>query len=1086
MNSRPSLNRFSPRVLGHTSVAAASLAMALIAAPAFAQDAGSAPTNGSVAPGAGVPVTGSTLTAGDDANTAVQDVVVTGSRISRPDLVAQSPVIAVTSEQVRLSGQTRIEDVINQLPQLSVSQSSSVSNGSDGTATANLRNLGDTRTLVLVNGLRLPPGDPSRNAGSVLGSAADLNNIPALLVKRVDVLTGGASAVYGADAVAGVVNFILDEEFTGLKIDGQSSLADHNNNNTVARSIISADPRYTSTTNPLLLPRDHDYDGGSYTVSAVAGAKFGTDGAGHVSLFGVYHRQEPVLLASRDYANCPIASNELDNGPGAASSSKLTDYYCSGSSNTAQTSLLINGGSGGGLGNGPGTRLILTPGSGIRTYDDAADPYSFNATNYFQRPDTRINAGGFLSYDFSEHAKAYFNGLFMDDHSLAQIAPSGTFNNVFTLNCSNPLLSTIQATTFGCVAPGPGNLQTVNVALAKRNVEGGARFDDLRHTDYRIVAGLRGKINEIFSYDAHYQYGATIYRERYLNDLSRARVANALNNCLTPAGASIGDAACVPYNIFTGTTTLQANTAAGVTQGAINYVSTPGRKNAAIREQVAGGTIQADLGAMGVQSPFASKGISLAFGPEWRRESLALVTDNEFATGDLLGQGGQTKSSSGSFTVTEGFIEAGVPLVSDRPFVQDLTFDGAYRFSHYSSVGNTNTWKLSLSWSPFGGNLEGALRFRGSINRAVRAPTIQDFFAPSQLGLGGSSDTCAQRSAGRQSSGTLAACLRTAQSDPNFAAQFANGFGIARNPASQYNSITAGAVTAGSTLRPETAITKTFGFVIEPRAFLPHFSATVDYYDINLKDRIGTDGYGTIFNQCYNTGSTYYCGLIHRDPANGSLWLTPNGYISDPVYNTGHLKTNGVDVSAQYSTGLGRFGKLALAFNGTRLLHLKTEVTLHQPNGSIASNGYYDCVGYYDDGSFCGVPNPKWRHSLRATYNLVEPITLSLNWRHIGQSYSQYANNDLGADGTALIGGYAKADLPNSRIPAYDYLDAVIAIRPAHTNFEFRIGVNNVADRDPPLIPGAEYNVGNLNGNTVGGLYDNLGRTLFAGVSAKF
>lgn len=1060
-----------------TGAASSALLLALAASPAVAQVGQDAPP---------VATTASSQVAPSDPTQPASDIVVTGSRISRPDLVAQSPVTAVTDEQIRVSGQTRIEDVLNQLPQASVSQSSSVSNGSDGTATANLRNLGDTRTLVLVNGLRLPPGDPSRNAGSVLGSAADLNNIPSILVKRVDVLTGGASAVYGADAVAGVVNFIIDDQFTGLKFDGQTSIANHNNNNATARSVITADPRFGSATNPVSLPARSQFDGGSYTASLAAGTKFGPDGTGHISLYGVYHQQDPVLLSARDFGSCPLGSNELDNGPGAASPSQAADYYCAGSSNTAQTSLLTNGGAGGGLGTKPGSRLILTPGSGIRAYNAPTDGYNYNPTNYFQRPDRRINAGGFLSYKFSDRVEAYANGMFMDDHSLAQIAPSGTFNNVFTLNCSNPLLSNVQATTFGCAAPGPGSLQTVDVALAKRNVEGGARYDDLRHTDYRFVGGLKGRINDVFSYDVHYQYGATIYREKYLNDLSRTNVQNALNACLTPTGTSLGAAGCVPYNIFTGTTTLQATTAAGVTQNALNYVSVPGYKNGALREQVAGGVIQADLGAVGVKSPFASKGISLAFGPEWRRESLTLNTDNEFATGDLLGQGGQTKSSRGSFSVIEGFVEASVPLASDRAFLQDLTLDSAYRFSHYTSVGDTSTWKVALSWSPFQGNLEGAIRFRGSINRAVRAPTIQDFYAPSQLGLGGSSDMCAQRSGGRAASATLANCLNTAQGDPNFAAQYANGLGIARNPASQYNSLTAGAITAGSTLRPEVAITKTLGIVFEPRHILPHFSATVDYYDINLKDRIGTDGYGTILNQCYNTGSAYYCGLVHRDPANGSLWLTPNGYISDPVYNTGHLKTNGLDFSAQYSTGLGRFGKVGFNFNGTRLLHLKTEVTLHQANGTIGSAGYYDCAGYYDDGSYCGVPNPKWRHNLRVTYTPVAPISMSLNWRHIGSTYSQYANNDLGSDGNPLIGGYAKADLPSSRIPAYDYLDVAVSIHPTDTSFEFRFGINNVADRDPPVIPGAEYNVGNLNGNTVGGLYDSLGRSLFAGVSAKF
>jgi outer membrane receptor protein involved in Fe transport len=1040
------------------------LAVASLAAPAFAQD--------TAAPAADTPADG-------------QTIVVTGSRIARPELTAQSPVTSVTAESIRLTGATRVEDVLNALPQATVSQTSTVSNGSDGTATANLRNLGDTRTLVLVNGMRLPAGDPSRVAGSTLGSAADLNMIPSFLVKRVEVLTGGASAVYGADAVAGVVNFILDDTLNGFKADFQGSVFQHRNDSSVARAAITSDPRYNNPGNPIALPGGNTVDGGTYTVSMAMGSKLG-DNQGHVTVFGSYHHQAPILLSSRDFASCPLASNELESDPGTPSASQEKDFYCTGSSNTARTSLLINGGAGGGLGNPAGTRLIVTPGSGITTYNGATDAYNFNPTNYFQRPDDRWNAGAFIDYEINESFHPYMEFLFMNDKSVAQIAPSGTFNNVFTINCSNPLLSAAQGAALGCIAPGAGSLQTVTAALAKRNVEGGGRQDHLEHTDYRLVAGMKGQIAEGWSYDAHYQYGATIYNEFYLNDFSRSRTQMALNNCQNPDGSAVSDSNCVPYNIFSGTTTLQNTAAQGVTSAAIAYVNTPGFKHATIEENLVNININGDLSRWGIQSPFASKGVALAFGAEYRKESLDFQTDAEFSTGDLLGQGGQTKPSKGSFDVKEGYVEASVPLVSDKPFFQDLNLSAAYRYSSYSTVGSTSTWKIALGWAPFTGASEGLMRFRASINRAVRAPTIQDFFAAKQLGLGGSSDLCAQRSAGRPSNADLAKCLNTAQNDPDFTAHFADGFGIARNPASQYNSLTGGANAFNTTLRPEAAITKTLGVVIEPRNIIRGFSATIDYYDINLKDRIGTDGYTTIFNQCYNTGSSYYCGLIHRDPANGSLWLTPNGYITDPVFNTGRLKTNGIDFSASYTRRVFNGDRINVSFNGTYLLHLKTEVLLHQNDGSLASNGYYDCATFYDDGTACGVPNPHWRHNMRFTYTHADRTTVSLNWRHIGPSNSSASNQDTGTDGGLLIGsGFTPAQIPNSKIKAFDYLDLALRFNPSES-FEWRLGVNNIADRNPPIVPGGDYNTGNMNGNTFGGLYDVLGRTLFIGAGVKF
>ncbi|WP_157215010.1 TonB-dependent receptor plug domain-containing protein [Flavisphingomonas formosensis] len=1000
------------------------------------------------------PAAAAAESAGED-----QTIVVTGSRIARPELIASSPVTVVSDKAIQLSGRSRTEDIVNSLPQVYASQSSGVSNGADGTATLNLRNLGETRTLVLVDGRRLPPGDPSREAGSILGSAADINNIPSILIKRVDVLTGGASAIYGADAVAGVVNFVLDRDFEGFKIDGQTGLYAHNNDNPVA-SVIAADPRKFS------YPHGNETDGLNYDISGAFGTKFG-DGRGHFSVFASYHQQRAVTQDARDYSACGFGSN-------ASTTSFLDNLSCFGSRNSAVANFITDSG------NGDAFIVDSTTGKTFRPFENT-DRYNFAPTNYYQRPDRRYNIGAFVHYDVSDAFKPYADFLYMKDKSDAQIAPSGTFGNLFTLNCSNPMFSAVQAGALGCALPVSGNFadsrQTVDTVIFKRNVEGGSRDDQLEHRAFRILGGAKGELSSAWSYDAYAQLGKTIYRETYLNDFSFSRVRNALNACLNPDGTPIADTSCAPYNIFTGTTTIQPTSATGVTQAALDYVQTPGNKSGYTKEFVADFALNGQLGEYGIKSPWAEDGVNVAIGGEYRKEWVRLNTDLAYSTGDLLGQGGETKPSAGSYDVKEAFVEADIPLLKNIPGFQRFDINAAYRYSYYSTVKTTNTWKVGFEWQPFAGEMESAIRFRGTINRAVRAPTIFDLFAPRQLGLGGSGDPCSAD----EYNGDEVGCLRTGRNDPNFLTHLHNG--IVSNPASQYNSQTAGAVTAGSTLKPETAITKTVGVVFAPRGLLRGFTATVDYYTINLRDTIKTDGYDTIISQCMATGSDYYCDLIKRDPVNGSLWLGPGGYIIDPIYNSGHLKNSGIDVSVAYRLDLDRLGLKAgvidMSLNGTYVLKQKTEVLNHLPNGSLSSAGYYECVGFYGDN--CGVPTPKWRHTFRATWAPVDNFALTATWRHFGGSRWEAAATDInpGSDGTG------KAGHPFDRIKSVNYLDLVASVN-IDDKFTFRVGANNIFDKDPPVINGNDQLNAYVNGNTYPGVYDALGRYLFVGVTARY
>jgi len=466
-------------------------------APAFAQ------TAPGTAPGAAAVDT----TAGDE-----QTIVVTGSRIPQPNLESVAPITVVNNQDIKLQGTTRVEDVLNSLPSVFASQASSLSNGADGTASVDLRGLGTSRTLTLVNGRRLLPGDPSPTSGS----AADINIVPASLLKRVEVLTGGASSTYGADAVAGVVNFIMDTDFEGIRLDGQYSLYQHNNRNKFMQGLIN--DKLAAGLPGYGFPNGSVADGGTVDATLSMGTKFG-DGRGHIMAYFGYRKVKPVLQARRDYSACVLQNSRagVPTCGGSATSGNGNAIVFDDPRGTGVTS----------------TIYTFAPGGG---FNNSTSLYNFGPTNYYQRPDRRYTAGFFANYEINDAIKPYLEFMFMDDRTVAQIAPSGDFGNTLTINCDNPLMSATQHATIcnpnnlinGFLGnfplavgapyndvPGPGGAPlvftdpatgaTYNQAffqLLRRNVEGGPRQADLQHTNYRAVIGSKGDLGKGWSYDA--------------------------------------------------------------------------------------------------------------------------------------------------------------------------------------------------------------------------------------------------------------------------------------------------------------------------------------------------------------------------------------------------------------------------------------------------------------------------------------------------------------------------------------------------------------------------------------------------------
>ena len=554
------------RLLATTIICGAALAAA---APAFAQDA------------------------------PVQEVVVTGSRIPQPNLTAISPITAVSAAEVKLEGTTRVEDLLNNLPQVFASQGSTVSNGSNGTATVDLRGLGDNRTLVLIDGKRVVPGDPG-------APAVDLNFIPAQLIDRVEVDTGGASAVYGSDAVSGVVNFIMKKDFSGVQLDAQYSFYQHDNDDTGLESIIKA--------HNYAYPTGNISDGYQTSVSAIVGVN-APDGKGNITAYATYRSAQAVLEADRDYTACTLAETG-------------STFACGGSSTTSPPRLYLVTGAPGATGTNGASYTTVGTGSGttLRAYNGATDAFNYGPYNYLQRPDTRYTAGAYGHYEINPKADVYTSLMFMDDDSTAQIAPGGIFYGTnFNVPCNNPYLTSAEISTFCGGSTSAANSFTLRPG--KRNVEGGGRQSEFRHTDYRLQIGMKGDLDKAWSYDGYVQYATDIETSSAQNYFSTARIQTALSPTLCSAAAG-----CVLYNLFQGGGST-------VTPAQLAYIEVPGYTGGTTVEQTANFTLTGKLGEYGIKSPWADDGIGIALGSEYRREFISEYADAETQAGDLVGFG---------------------------------------------------------------------------------------------------------------------------------------------------------------------------------------------------------------------------------------------------------------------------------------------------------------------------------------------------------------------------------------------------------------------------------------------------------------
>lgn len=997
----------------------------------------------------------------------LEEIVVTGSRIKRRNLVSTSPVTQVNSEEFLFQGITRVEDLLNRLPQVLADQSSGTNNGAFGTATVDLRGLFPVRTLTLLNGRRLPAGSPN------FASSADVNQIPGMMIERVEVLTGGASATYGSDAIAGVVNFITIDDFQGVQFDYQFSQYQHRNDSSLAQYVEEAG---------FELPPSNVNDGDTHNFSMMLGID-SASGQGNLTAYATYRKVKAVTQSERDHSACT-----LFGGTTAFTAEVLgsTGFFCGGSSTIPEGrftdfGLLMNPdcvlgpdpsdptvmvcnripqidyatGLPTGALDGNGNVIMMnepvlpwfgnTTGNGTMpwpgTFDFLVEPgtdmfvnraghskafFNFAPTNYFMRPDERITFGTIGHYSVNDRAEIYLELNFMDDKTISQIAPSGSFFWPESISCGNPLLSQQQ---FDLICA-PYNLTSADsqtVFIGRRNIEGGSRRDNLRHTAYRGVLGVRGDVGNTWEYDAFLNYGSVKYSQVYDEDLSIERLLRALDVVTDPvtgqpacvSALSGTDPACVPWNVFE---------SGAVTQQALDYITLPVFFTGETEQHQFNAYVSGDLGDYGVKVPTADDGIKVVFGLEYRKELLNFLPDNNAQKGGLAGFGTSVSPVSGGYSVSEFFTEASIPLLQGKTAAELVSLDLAYRYSDYSTDKQTDTYKIGGEWM-----IHPSLRLRASFQHAVRVGNIRELFTPLAVGFGDGVDTCE----GTNPLSTFEQCQNTGVT----VAQYGN---IAGNPFGAFTVKFGG----NPQLDPEESDTVSFGFILNPD-FLPGFTLSADYFDIEVSGAIANPDQGFIFDQCIETGTARFCDAIHRDPATGLLWLG-EAFVNVANTNIGFIKTSGVDIAADYELPMGRFGDLNFNLVGTYIDTWDWQELPGQPA--------FDCTGVYQGGP-CIRPRPELVTNFRSTWLTPWDVSVSLLWRYMSDVKDESGfGNDL---------------------PSFNYVD-LAGIWDVSEGIVIRLGVNNVLDKDPPLVP---FVVG---GNTLPEAYDALGRYWFTGFSVRF
>jgi outer membrane receptor protein involved in Fe transport len=860
----------------------------------------------------GLPALMQTALAQELASTKIEQVQVTGTRITTPGTTSTSPISSISAEEIRQSQPIAVEEVIKNLPAALPSIGPGTNNGTGGGATIDLRGLGANRTLVLINGRRMVPFN--------LNGTVDTNAIPIALLSRVDLLTGGASVAYGADAVAGVVNFNLKKNFTGIDIS----------------------TTYGGTTKY--------HDGKRKRTDLTMGANL-DDGRGNVVLSIGKTSSDPVTQGSRPY--------------GVTSLSSVTGL-ATGSDTAIPGTFIITPANGGSGINGtwqidPTTGRLVNP----------STPYNTNPLNYYSTGLDRTQATSLANYKVNDHANVYAEVFYTTSKVNSTLAESGTFQNSYNVPIGNPYIpegARQQICTqrgipaANCVV---GNATMVPMTIGRRFVELGPRINAFDNKTLQYTLGVKGDVAWDWTYDASWTRGVSDQVQLKQNWGSLAKVTQALNALSTTACVNTANN-CVPLNVF--------GAAGSITPAQLAFINSSAITMQHVQQDVASLNFSGDFGDKFV-SPWAGQPIAMAITGEQRKVQAGNQSDAATQIqGEVLGSGAPTPDRTGTFTLREFAVETQIPLIKDKPFFRSLAADLGYRDTEFKT-GNSkqsySSWKVGGEWEPVK-----SIRLRAMVQKATRSPNVNELFAPQVTNLSNLAvDPCAGTAinqAQANTAGTLSNLCRLTGVP-------LSTIGVLSQPSSgQINNLTGG----NPELGPEEAKTKTIGFVWEPvprlAVSVDYYQIKIEKAVSSLSTSDVINGC-YVNNPTFAVNE--YCAIVGRDPNTGGFNGVGSRGVQTPLSNAGKQETSGFDVSATYKLQAAQLN-LAPTFGSLDLGLNYTQVQTYLFQGTPTSINR-DCLGYYSVacGNITNAPVFKRRFNQRTTWN-VGDFALGYNWRY--------------------------------------------------------------------------------------------------------
>ncbi|MEM7081745.1 MAG: TonB-dependent receptor [Pseudomonadota bacterium] len=852
----------------------------------------------------------------NDGSDDLEEVLVTGSRIPRKDFTSNAPVATIDAGQIELTNTINTESLLNTLPQTVPGLDRTSNNPGNGTATVDLRGLGTNRTLVLINGTRAVP--------TTLGGTVDINTIPNALIKDVEVLTGGASAVYGSDAVAGVVNFILKDDFEGATVNVSHEVTQEGDASLTSADITiganMADDRGNVVFNFAVTDRDDLFQGDR-------------DFAFFAQFDDVDANGNPILIdgGSTGVPGTSVFAGAL-GGPLGGSTDPFSDSF-------------------GGIFDADGSFRPFRTG-------ETNDFYNYAPVNYIQLPQTRYQASALGTFKATDNLELYGRAMFTYSKVPQQLAPTPIFasGTQFTLDGSpfiTPASQAILSEAFGdgVDTDNDGIDDTATMFVRRRLEEVGPRIADDTRSSFQVQAGLRGNITDTWSYDAYVQTGRVTNAASQSGNVNRDRFQQALlldlaadpsgNTCVDPS-ANGSTSACAPINIF-GPGNISAAGAA--------FLRTAVASTTEFEQLMGSVTVSGDLGAA-MELPGGRIGVAVGY--EHREDDGFFLPSQDLAAGTIAGFNG-SPASGGGFDVDAIYGEAYLPVLDN------LEIELAARSSDYSTAGSVSAYKVAGSWQPID-----QLRIRGGYNTAVRAPNIAELFSPQSEGFPGAADPCSL--SGTPAAGLSATAAATCAATGVPTASIGTA---AINPASgQVRAISGG----NPDLTEEEAETITFGVVVTPD-FVEGLTFSIDYFDIEIDDAIAAFGGGAanVLNNCYSPDNTAgaasdFCQVITRR-ADGTI-----DNIALQAQNVALQTLKGIDLAASYNTEFYG-GDLGIQYLGT--------ITTENDFTAFDGDDPIECAGKF--GNLCGEPIQEYGHRVSFNWNR-DAWTAQVVWRYVGET----------------------------------------------------------------------------------------------------